>query len=183
MSAVRNIVLGGATLLYPFAIFFGLGHFEPRWMALILLGVAALRLRSAQHRVWRLAAGAAAVLALCTAVGNAALPLKLYPVLVSAVLLAVFGFSLWHPPTVVERIARLTQPDLPPRGVLYTRQVTRVWCVFFVVNGGIAAATALWASDQAWALYNGLVSYALMGTLFAGEWLVRQRVMQRHGDV
>lgn len=182
MSAVRNIVLGGATLLYPFAIFFGLGHFEPRWMALILLAVAALRMRSAQHRAWRLTAGVAAVLALCTAVGNATLPLKLYPVLVSAVLLGVFGASLWRGPTVVERIARLTQPDLPPHGVAYTRQVTLVWCVFFVVNGGIAIATALWASDQTWALYNGLVSYVLMGALFAGEWLVRQRVMKRHGD-
>ena len=112
-----------------------------------------------------------------------ALPLKLYPVLVNAVLLIVFGLSLWRPPSVVERLARLTQPDLPPRGVAYTRQVTRVWCAFFVVNGGLAAATALWASDAVWALYNGLLAYGLMGALFAGEWLVRQRVMKRHGHV
>jgi uncharacterized membrane protein len=180
---MRHIALGGATLLYPLVVFLSLGHLEPRWVALALLALAALRLRAAQHAVWRIAAVAAAVLALCTLAGNAALPLKLYPVLVNAVLLAVFGFSLWRPPSVIERIARMTQPDLPPQGVAYTRQVTRVWCGFFVVNGALAAATALWASDAVWALYNGLIAYGLMGTLFAAEWLVRQRVMKRHGHV
>ena len=27
-----------------------------------------------------------------------------------------------------------------------------------------------------WALYTGLISYGLIGLLFAGEWLIRQRV-------
>jgi uncharacterized membrane protein len=182
MIAVRNIALGGATLLYPFVVFLSLGHLEPRWVALLLLALAALRLRAARHAIWRAAAGVAVVLALCTMAANAALPLKLYPVLVNAVLLAAFGFSLWRPPSVVERLARMTQPELPPEGVAYTRQVTRVWCAFFVVNGALAAGTALWASDAVWAFYNGLLAYGLMGTLFAGEWLVRQRVMKRHGD-
>jgi len=32
---------------------------------------------------------------------------------------------------------------------------------------------------EIWALYNGLISYGLMGLLFAGEWLVRRRVRAR----
>jgi uncharacterized membrane protein len=40
----------------------------------------------------------------------------------------------------------------------------------------------LWASERVWALYNGLIAYLLIGTLFAVEWLVRQRVKARaHG--
>ena len=109
-------------------------------------------------------------------VGNAVLPLKLYPVLVNAVLFVVFQYSLRHPPTVIERLARLQEPNLPESGVRYTRKVTIVWSVFFVVNGSIALGTALWASDATWALYNGLIAYGLMGLLFAVEWLVRQRV-------
>ena len=61
----------------------------------------------------------------------------------------------------------------------YTRRVTQVWCGFFVVNGLIAVATALWASPAAWALWNGLLSYVAMGVLMAGEWLVRRRVRGR----
>ena len=99
--------------------------------------------------------------------------------LVSGSLLALFGWSLWQPMTLVERIARLQEPQLPPAAIRYTRQVTRIWCGFFIFNGAIAIAT-IWYGDLAlWSLYNGLLSYLLMGTLMAGEWLVRQRVRAR----
>jgi uncharacterized membrane protein len=120
-------------------------------------------------------------LAACTGLANAALPLKLYPVLINTALGALFAWSLAKPPTAIERIARLQRPELDAAGVAYTRKVTWVWLVFFVLNGSVAAGTALWASDATWALYNGLLCYGLMGVLFAGEWLVRQRVMTRHG--
>jgi uncharacterized membrane protein len=114
--------------------------------------------------------------------GNAWGPLKLYPVLVNAVMLGVFGYSLLSPPTVVERFARLREPELSPAGVAYTRRVTQVWCVFFIVNGSIALATALWASPKVWSLYNGLIAYLMMGVLFGSEYLVRLYV-RRRGNV
>ena len=91
-------------------------------------------------------------------------------------MLVVFATSLVFPPSAVERIARLTEPDLPPAGVAYTRRVTQVWCGFFIFNGALALVTALRMSDRAWALYNGLIAYGLIGLLFGAEWLVRQRV-------
>lgn len=120
------------------------------------------------------------MLAAAAALGNALLPLKLYPALVNAVLLTVFAVSLMHPPSAIERLARLREPDLPPAAIAYTRKVTWVWCGFFVVNGTLALATALWADAATWALYNGLIAYGLIGTLFAIEWLVRRRVRARH---
>lgn len=111
---------------------------------------------------------------------NALLPLKFYPVLVNVAMLAGFSYSLAFPPTAIERIARLSEPDLPPAAIAYTRRVTQVWCAFFIVNGGIAVITALWASQAVWALYNGAISYVLMGLLFAGEYLVRMRFKRRH---
>lgn len=35
------------------------------------------------------------------------------------------------------------------------------------------------AGEEAWALYNGFISYLLMGLMFAGEWLIRRRVRRR----
>jgi uncharacterized membrane protein len=49
-----------------------------------------------------------------------------------------------------------------------------VWCGFFILNGCMAAWTAFAASRETWALYNGLISYLLMGVLFAGEWVFRR---------
>jgi uncharacterized membrane protein len=164
------------TLAYPLAVYWGLGHWEPKYLAGLLVLVALLRAFGSRDPLWRVAAVGAALLAGVSMVGNAVLPLKLYPVLVNAVLFVVFQYSLRHPPTVIERLARLQEPYLPESGVRYTRKVTIVWSVFFVVNGSIALGTALWASDATWALYNGLIAYGLMGLLFAVEWLVRQRV-------
>ena len=173
--SLRTALIGLVTVLYPLAIYFSLGTLEPRWIALILSSVAVLRALSSPEKFWRYAAAAALVLALLSMYLNHATPLKLYPVIVSATLLSVFLISLWHPPSVIERLARVQDPNLPVQAIAYTRKVTIVWCFFFLINGSIALFTALYASDKIWALYNGLISYGLMGLLFAGEWLIRPK--------
>lgn len=104
-----------------------------------------------------------------------------YPVLVNGALLAVFASSLVSPPSLVERLARLRDPDLPPAGVVYTRRVTIAWTVFFVVNGAIALYTAALTPFETWALYNGLIAYLLIGAMFGVELLVRSVVMRKRG--
>lgn len=71
---------------------------------------------------------------------------------------------------IVERLARLQEPDLPEKGVRYTRRVTQIWCGFFIINGGIALFTALYGDMSLWTAWNGMIAYFLMGTLMAGEW-------------
>ncbi|MFP2905794.1 hypothetical protein ACLESD_12200 [Pyxidicoccus sp. 3LFB2] len=180
MKLLRPALLGLLSVAYPLWVYLGLGRFEPRWMALPLAGMAVVRAVATRERVWLAAAAGALLLAAASMLGNHALPLKLYPLLVNGLLLTVFATSLAFPPTVIERLARLREPELPPSGVAYTRRVTQVWCGFFVLNGGISLGTALWGTDATWALYNGLLSYGLMGLLFAGEWLVRRRVRAGH---
>lgn len=182
-SAAFRGVVAAVMVAYPVLVYLGLSRFEPRSLALMLATVALVRALATRERTWLAVAAAALLVAAASALSNQPLPLKLYPVLVNFVLLLAFGSSLVVPPSVIERLARLTEPNLPPEAVAYTRRVTAVWCGFFVCNGGIALATALWASDGAWALYNGLISYVLMGCLFAGEWLVRRRFKARvaHG--
>ena len=99
-----------------------------------------------------------------------------YPVLINLALLALFAGSLCSGMPIIERLARLQEPELPPTAVRYTRKVTWVWVGFFSVNAAIATGLALWAPLTWWTLYTGLIAYLLMGLLFAGEWLVRQRV-------
>lgn len=170
------------TAAYPLIVYFSLGHVEPRYLAVLLLVLGGLRWLAGGAQVVqaRWVALAALLLAASTALLNMSLPLKLYPVLVNAVLLTVFGLSLVRGPSVAERIARLQEPELDARGQAYTRRVTQVWCGFFVLNGGLALATALWASEEVWALYNGLIAYVLIGGLMGGEWLLRRTLRAKY---
>ncbi len=167
------------SLAYPVVVYLALGHVSPRWIALLLVALALARAAVTRESFWLVAAALALVLAAASFLSERWGPLKLYPALVNAVLFGLFAMSLWRGPSVVERLARLREPDFPPAAVAYTRRVTQVWCGFFVVNGLVAAVTALWASAAVWALYNGLLSYVAMGLLMGGEMLVRRRVRGR----
>lgn len=165
----------------PFLVYFALQRFQPREVALLLLALLLLRAPGKALGLLR-RLGARAILPALAALALAALlwrsndPVWVlsYPIFMNALMLSLFAASLLHPPSVIERLARLRHPDLPPEGVAYTRRVTQVWCGFFVVNGGVAAWTAFAASRETWVLYNGLIAYLLMGALFAGEWLFRR---------
>ncbi len=172
-----NAFIGVLTLLYPLAVYFSIKSVQPWQIASVLAALLLVRL------VCGRTAGTAnqgliiAALLFCGLAvwNNDEITLRFYPALINLGLLLVFASSLFFPPPVIERLARLQHPDLPPQGVLYTRRVTQVWCVFFLLNGLIAAATALWCSFACWSLYNGLLAYALMGLLMAIEYWVRIR--------
>lgn len=180
MARARTVVVAAISLAYPVLVYLAMGRFEPRWLSLLLFTLALLRALSTRQPLWWAAAAGTGLLAVLATVLNQALPLKLYPALVNMVMLAVFGTSLRFGPPLVERLARLQEPDLPAFAVAYTRRVTQVWRGFFVLNGSLALLTALYASDRVWMLYNGLLAYVMMGVLFAGEWLVRRRVKAAH---
>jgi uncharacterized membrane protein len=112
--------------------------------------------------------------------GAWSLPLKLYPVLVNLLLLAVFGLSLRRPETQAFRFATLADPSIltsphRPKIERYCCKVTIFWCAFFVANGIAAACTAIFMENWIWAIYNGAIVYALIGILFAGEFFVRKK--------
>jgi uncharacterized membrane protein len=166
--------------LYPFAVYFGMEHFAPWQFGLLLGSLWLARALTGERRpgsLWM--AGAALAFCLLLALFDNPLLLRWYPVLISGFMLTLFGLSLKYGPPVAERLARLSEPALPEKAIRYTRQVTVAWSVFFLCNGLLAAALTLWAPLSWWTLYNGLISYGLMGLLFAIEWLLRQRVRGR----
>lgn len=166
---------------YPLAIYFALLWFEPRWVALAVAVVILARWRG---RALGLFAGlswlshaviaGSLLLSLGALVANEETLLRLYPAGVSLALLALFGLSLRSPPSLVERMARISHPVLPDEAVRWCRRWTEIWCLFFAVNASISVWSALAASREVWAVYNGFVAYLVMGVLLGGEWLLRR---------
>ncbi|OAQ14026.1 hypothetical protein F480_06410 [Bibersteinia trehalosi Y31] len=102
-----------------------------------------------------------------------------YPIIINGIMLVMFGGSLWQNQTIIERLARLQDPNLPEEGVRYTRKVTQLWCGVFILN--IVISTLLIAAEQFawWAIYTGVIAYVIMGVVMGGEWLYRKIVIQR----
>ena len=140
------VLVAVLSLAYPLAWYWGREAGLFSWLAggmAVLWGVRALLQRTPGQRVLSWVLAAFFVLVLLFERQHA---MYWYPVLVNALMLALFGGSLLTGQSIVERLARMQHPDLPPRGVRYTRRVTQVWCCFFLFN--IAVILALIASSS-----------------------------------
>ncbi|MFV0262348.1 MAG: hypothetical protein ACK5JN_07920 [Kluyvera sp.] len=179
------LLTGLLLLAWPFLIGFGLAHNGLHWLLPLMALLLFLRFRQTRRQagplrvVTQVVAVAGITLCLASYLLKSHQLLLFYPVVVNAVMLAVFGGSLWSAMPIVERLARLSEPDLPVAGVRYTRKVTQLWSAFFIINGSIALFTALHGDMALWTLWNGMIAYLLMGLLMGGEWLVRRRMMKR----
>ena len=198
-KASRKILVAVAVLIgvsYPFLVYFGLSVFSPATLIfgiLTLLGVRVLILKSTLPRrlltskstlkpfhIWP--AILAIVIMGIGAFFHSEIAVRIYPVVISLSLGAVFLVSIFYPPTIIERIARISEPDLGISGQIYTRKVTIIWVCFFAINASIAAWTAFYGTIEQWTLYNGFISYCLTGVLLGGEMIVRRFVRKNEVD-
>lgn len=174
-NALANIALRVALVLYPLYVWWAINHWHPATALLPAAIIALIKACSAKvgwpARLFFLVTCCLLVLALL--LGQSENAMLYYPVWVNVGMLLVFAVSLWFPPTVIERFARLMEGELDAHAIAYTRKVTQVWCGFFIINGSIAAATAWWGNWDIWVLYNGGIAYGLMGLLMLIEWRVR----------
>jgi uncharacterized membrane protein len=195
-------VLGvlGATLAltYPLCAYVGLSRLGTRrlgaGLAALLLVSLFFRLRGMKRTHAIVAARVPAIVVGLLLVGSLFDDRRFVlalPVVTNVVLLAHFATSLrarspnaaWSNARipVAERFARAMEDDLSPAQVAYCRRVTIVWCIFFVFNGTVTAALALFAPLSWWTAYAGGVSYVLVGLLMAIEYLVRKRKFRKYG--
>jgi len=179
-----SVAITALLILYPVFVYLGLSYSKVSAVAILLIVLSVGRLFIRRRgldtlgpaTIWISAGGI--LMAGAGLLRGSVEAMLFYPTLVNLVLLIVFVHSLFYPPAVITRLARIRVPELPPAGVRYTRKVTMVWSVFFLLNGSASIYTAIYTSAEIWTLYNGLIAYLLIGALFAGEWLVRARVMK-----
>lgn len=116
--------------------------------------------------------------------------LKIYSVVINLTLLFIFGSTLFMPPNIIFRFATLSDKSIKGSSYeqqvyKYCRNVTIIWCSFFILNGTAAFCTTFAdklfgvspeLSSKIWGIYNGGISYILMGTLFVVEFIIRKIV-------
>ena len=115
---------------------------------------------------------------------NSSLFLKLYPIVISIMLLFIFGSTLFTKPNMIFRFAALQDKSIKgsvneKRIEHYCLKVTYVWCAFFIFNTFAAALTVFFCDEKIWTVYNCGISYAIMGTIFTVEFIIRMGVNKK----
>ena len=161
-------------VFYPIFVFWALkSGYSPRILSLLLILAVLFQLKSQEIKLIRNAVIiGATVLFSAIWIYNDDVFLKLYPILISLSFLCVFALSLKFPPSIVEKFARIKHKDLPKEAISYCQKVTKIWCLFFILNACISFAT-VFLDIEIWTLYNGLISYILIGALMTTEFLYR----------
>ena len=104
---------------------------------------------------------------------------KYYPAVVNFLIFILFFSSLFQKETVIQKLARAMEPDIKPKALEYTKKLTYVWTIFAFVNW-IISFTTVFLSETIWILYNGIISYALIGIFFAVEYVVRLKFKRKY---
>jgi len=195
MGRMGKILFAILSILYPCLVFIGLVYLKtpPRMLSLCVAVVVIVNFLAATGEAKKtgkrpvgkyVLAALLALLVLTVFLTNSEALLKFYPVVMSASLLVTFGVTLFRKPSMILRFAALQDkrikdsPDYPDIA-RYCWRVTLVWCAFFVCNMLAALYTTLFSSRLVWSLYNGLISYILIGILFLGEMVVRHFVQKK----
>lgn len=171
-----DIIVAIVTLTYPFLLWFAI-HSEQSFyfaLAMILLGVLKLLRKkkpsmllsiNQQYFLSLMMIGMGVV----TLLFKNAQVFQLYPLIISAVFFIIFASSLSAEKSMIEVFASKIEKNITAEKKHYMRKLTKVWCGFFIVN--IIFSLISWGLGlNAWLLYNGVISYMLMGLLFIAEY-------------
>ncbi|WP_243637392.1 hypothetical protein [Parashewanella curva] len=166
---------------YPFIVYLGLQFTDLRWVLVALAVILLIRLSALKEadKALRLPVWAGLLLVTLSFVTEQQGFILFYPVMVNLIFLFIFGYSLKSGLPMIERFARIREPELPEEAKPYLYKITQIWCGFFIVNASISMYTAMMTNLKIWSLYNGLISYLLSGSLFVGEWLYRKLCLKR----
>jgi len=153
------------------------------WLALAVLSALPLYRALSAARIWAWCVLAAALVASALVVRwqGTHWVLLLPPVAIPLSLLFVFGASLrpGQQPTVA-RLALLARGSLPPDLERYTRSVTVLWVVVFVILTLSALLLPVFASRELWSLATNFVHYLLIGGVFVAEYAYRRWRFRHH---
>jgi uncharacterized membrane protein len=180
---IFRVLFAVLVALYPLIIYFGLKILPASFFGLLLAVLLVFRFGIIRPQERSTALPLIAILlayAVAAALSGSVTMLLYYPVLVNVILFVVFAGSLRSEEPLLLRVVRARGIPISARGPGYLRHLTAIWTGFFVINGLIAAWTTT-ASMEVWTIYNGMISYLLIGALILGELAFRRYYKKRHG--
>ena len=183
---VEQLLLGFSILLmigYPYLVHQTHGGLSTRLLSALLgaLLLGRFLLSSGSDRGgmhWFLIV--IAVFCLIVAIVDSAALLKFYPALMNATISTIFAMSwLCGRPIIAQFLKSAGKPP-PPRAVSYISALTLAWALLLLINAAVAFYTACCTSQSFWAFYNSFLSYCLVLSFIAAEFIYRPFYKRRY---
>ena len=171
LTVITKIFLGCFIVAYPFVVFYALKqNIAVKFIGLILLAMIIFSYLRNKNKYLFMAGSLAAFMVIFF---NQEIFLKLYPVLMNASVCSVFALSLRTTPLITQFAQKMQHKSLTKETFIYTRKATKAWAVFMFINTIVSLAT-VFMSNEIWVLYNGFISYILIGTMMSMEYIIRK---------
>jgi uncharacterized membrane protein len=188
---VGRSILGVISALFllasPWVLYWTLSQQRVELAAAVLLGWVIVRTipvvlaaRREQRRAALRLPAIAAVFALLGWISDNGTWLLVLPSATQATFGLAFLRSLSGTP-LVEHFARMVKPELSGPELAHCRRWTTVWGIYLIALAALGLCLAAWASLAVWTAYAGVASYALVGALFAVEYVVRKIRFRDYG--
>ncbi len=187
MKVVLNIISGLFIVASPWVLYWTLSQGDVTVAAVTLIAWVIIRtipvLLSAKQEQ-RMAAlqlpAIALVFAILGWIFDQGVLLLVMPSATQAAFGGTFLRSLKTTP-LIENFARMVKADLSPGEVAHCRRWTRIWGFYLLLLAAIGLVLAATVSLAVWTVYVGLVSYGLVGLLFAVEYVTRKLKFRDYG--
>jgi len=187
MKAVMGVISALFILASPWVLYWTLSQHRVGVAAAVLIGWVVVRtipILISARREQRVAALQLPAIALVFValgwISNNGTWLLVLPSATQATFGLAFLRSLSGTP-LIEHFARMVKPELSPPQLAHCRRWTLIWGIYLVVLAGIGLGLARWATLSVWTVYVGVLSYVLIGALFAVEYLIRKIRFRDYG--
>jgi uncharacterized membrane protein len=110
--------------------------------------------------------------------------IKMYPALADLAYMTIMVTSFFFPPPLayyfIDIFDKTIKTKIPKKTFdSYCLKASVVWCVFFAIDAIIAVLTTYRGSELIWGIYNGGITYCIMGLIFVGEFIVLKIVVKK----
>jgi uncharacterized membrane protein len=158
-----------------------------RVLAMAMVGLMVGAALVASGRIWAGVLTGALMVSLCIYFSDSLRFIIYAPPLVAFAFMALFFYRTLQPGSeaLISRVARMEHPDLPADMAQYSRLLTWLWSICFMLLFVLALVLAPFLTLETWSRWVQGLGYALPGALFIGEYAFRHyRFRQReHGSL
>ncbi|HEV7556831.1 MAG TPA: hypothetical protein VGO00_15300 [Kofleriaceae bacterium] len=187
MQVVLKIISGVFLFASPWVLYWTLSQGDVKVASITLVAWVVVRTipivmaaKQEQRRAAMQLPAIALVFALLGWISHDGTWLLVLPAATQATFGLTFLRSLSGTP-LIEHFARMVKPELTAGEQAHCRAWTRVWGYYLIALAALGLVLAMVASLAVWTIYVGVISYVLVGVLFAIEYVVRKLRFRDYG--